>query len=257
MSIPSIIGKKIMVFDLDGTITPSKSSMDTEMASLFSKVLDHMMIAVITGGGFERFAAQFQELQCPDEKMRRFSFFPTSGTRYYRYTTEWEQVYADEMTIEERQKIRDAFEKAYVDIDYCHPEVVYGEILEDRGTQMTFSACGQDAPLEVKMAFKAAHNDRRLALADAVRKYLPDFEVNVPGVTSIDVTRKGIDKAYGIAKIQEHLGIAIDEMVFVGDALYEGGNDYPVIRTGIDTVAVKEPEETKAVIREWLKELSA
>jgi phosphomannomutase len=255
MTLPSIAGKKIIVFDLDGTITPSKSPMDAEMASLFSRILDRMMIAVITGGGFERFQAQFQALDCTPEQRRRLFFLPTTGTRLYKFTDSWELVYADEMRIEERQKIKGAFEQAYKDIDYQHPEQVYGEIVEDRGTQMTFSACGQDAPLEVKMAFKAAHDDRRFALADAVRKHLPDFEVNVPGVTSIDVTRKGIDKGYGIEKIEEHLGVPVSTMVFVGDALYEGGNDHPVIRTGIDTVAVKDPEETKAVLRQWLAQM--
>jgi phosphomannomutase len=257
MTLPSIAGKKIIVFDLDGTITPSKSPMDAEMASLFSRILDRMMIAVITGGGFERFEAQFQALDCTSEQRRRLFFFPTTGTRFYKFIDSWEQVYADEMTEEERQKIKDAFAQAYKDIDYRDPETVYGEVVEDRGTQVTFSACGQQAPLEVKEAFKAAHDDRRLALAEAVRKHLPDFEVKVPGVTSIDVTRKGIDKGYGIGKIEEHLGISVSEMVFVGDALYEGGNDHPVIRTGIETVAVKGPEETKVVLKEWLTEMGA
>lgn len=231
--------------------------MDDEMAALFSRILDRMNIAVITGGGFERFAAQLQALRCTLEQRRRLFFFPTTGTRFYRFLDVWEQVYADEMDATERQKIMNAFEQAYKDIGYQHPEKVYGEIIEDRGTQVTFSACGQDAPLDVKMAFKAAHDDRRLALADAVRKYLPDFEVKVPGVTSIDVTRKGIDKGYGIGKIEEFLGIPVSEMVFVGDALYEGGNDHPVIRTGIETVSVKNPSETKVVLKTWLDELGA
>lgn len=256
MSLPSIAGKKIVVFDLDGTITESKSPMDAEMASLFEKILDHMSIAVITGGGFERFEAQFQALQCSDEKRRRLYFFPTSGTRFYKYTDKWEQIYADEMTIEERQKIKDAFEKAYIDIDYHHPETVYGEVVEDRGTQVTFSAVGQQAPLEAKNEWKANH-DRRPELMVAVQKYLPDFEVKMPGLTSIDVTRKGIDKAYGILKIEELLGINTSEMVFIGDALYEGGNDHAVIRTGVETVPIANPEETKAVLKQWLSEMGA
>ena len=256
MDLPSIAGKKIIVFDLDGTITPSKMPMDEEMAELFRKILDRMSIAVITGGGYERFEAQFQALKCTPDQLSRLFFFPTTGTRFYRSIDgKWTQVYADEMTLEERQKIKDAFTQAYKDIDYHDPEVLYGEVVEDRGTQVTFSACGQQAPLEVKEAFKATYDDRRLALAEAVRKYLPDFEVKVPGVTSIDVTRKGIDKGYGIEMIEKHLGIAVSEMVFVGDALYEGGNDQPVIRTGVETVSVKDPEETKAVLRQWITQV--
>lgn len=257
MNIPSIKGKKIIVFDLDGTVTESKSPMDVEMAALFARILDRMKIAIITGGAFERFEAQFQVMKCSQEQFQRFFFFPTTGTRFYRYTDHWEQVYADEMTLEERQKIKDAFEQAYKDIDYHHPQVVFGEVVEDRGTQVTFSAVGQQAPLEAKLAWKAENDAIRFRLAEAVSKYLPDFEVKVPGVTSIDVTRKGIDKAYGIKKIEELLGISIPEMVFVGDALYEGGNDHAVIRTGVETVVVKNPEETKQVLKEWLKEMNA
>lgn len=249
-----ILTKKLIAFDLDGTITESKSPMDAEMAALFCRILDRMSIAVITGGGYERFELQFQALQCTNEQRRRLFFFPTTGTRFYRFTDSWQQVYADEMTLEERQKIKDAFEKVFLDIDYHHPATLYGEVVEDRGTQVTFSACGQEAPLEVKKLWKETQ-DRRPEIAKALEKYLPDFEVKIPGVTSIDVTRKGIDKAYGIQKIEELLGISVSEMVFVGDALYEGGNDHAVIRTGVDTVAVANPEETKVILRAWLAEL--
>ncbi len=109
-------------------------------------------------------------------------------------------------------------------------------------------------PLEVKNDWKANH-DRRAELIVALEKYLPEFEIKMPGYTSIDVTRKGIDKAYGIGKIEEILNIKPSEMVFVGDALYEGGNDFPVIRTGVETVSVAGPSETKEVLRQWLNEL--
>lgn len=255
MKIPSILGKKLIAFDLDGTITESKAPMDAEMAELFAKLLDYMNVAVITGGGFERFALQFQALQCSTEQRRRLFFFPTSGTRFYRYINDWQQIYADEMTVEERQRIQDAFTQVFRDISYQHPAQLYGEVIEDRGTQVTFSACGQEAPLEVKKAWKE-HHDRRPEIAKALEKYLPDFEIKIPGVTSIDVTRKGIDKAYGIRKIEELLGIQVSEMIFVGDALYEGGNDHAVIRTGVETVAIANPTETKNILRQWLAELA-
>ncbi len=249
-----ILTKKLIAFDLDGTVTESKSPMDAEMADLFARLLLKVKIAIISGGAFEQFERQLPALTCSDEQLRNLFFFPTTGTRFYQFTDSWQQVYADEMTVEERQKIKDAFEQAFLDIDYHHPATLYGEVVEDRGTQVTFSACGQQAPLEVKKLWKETQ-DRRPEIAKALEKYLPDFEVKIPGVTSIDVTRKGIDKAYGIHKIEELLGISVPEMVFVGDALYEGGNDHAVIKTGIDTVAVANPEETKVFLRTWLAEL--
>ncbi len=251
----SIRGKKLIVFDLDGTLTESKSPMDAEMANLLAKLLDSVMIAIVSGGAFEQFERQLPAFHVSNAQLQRLFFFPTTGTRFYRYADGWRQVYADEMTPAERATIREAFAKVFVEIGYTHPATLYGEVVEDRGTQVTFSALGQQAPLELKKQWKATQ-DRRPEIAAALAKYLPEFEIKIPGVTSIDVTRKGIDKAYGIRKIEEMLHVRVPEMVFVGDALYEGGNDNAVLKTGIDAVAVTGPSDTKALLTEWLNALS-
>ena len=77
---------------------------------------------------------------------------------------------------------------------------------------------------------------------------IPGFSVRLGGATSIDVTKPGIDKAYGIRKLQDILGIPINEMIFVGDALFPGGNDYPAEQAGVESIRVKDPHETKRVI---------
>lgn len=253
----SITEKILIAFDLDGTLTESKTPMDAEMADLLGTLLERKMVAIISGGAFSAFERQLAVLHCSDEQYKRLLLFPTSGTRFFRHTDgEWQQEYADEMTAEERTKIKDAFEKAFADIEYRHPDTLYGEVVEDRGTQVTFSALGQEAPLELKKQWKATQ-DRRPEIIHALEKYLLDFEIKMPGVTSIDVTRKGIDKAYAIRKIEELFGIAPKEIVFVGDALYKGGNDHAVIRTGVAIVPVTGPSETKRVLREWIAEFDA
>ncbi|MFA6017952.1 MAG: HAD-IIB family hydrolase [Patescibacteria group bacterium] len=257
MNIPSIAGKKLIVFDLDGTVTESKSPMDQEMAEIFSRLLLRMKIAIISGGAFQQFERQLPALQCSSAQLQNLFFFPTMGTRFYRYSDKWEQVYADEMTIEERRKIMESFERVFGDIGYEHPVTLYGEVIEDRGSQVTFSACGQRAPLEVKKAWRGSAQDRRVEMVKALQKYLPEFEIKIPGYSSIDVNHKGIDKAYGLKKMEEFIGVSIPEMIFVGDALYEGGNDHAVIRTGVDTVAIANPSETKVVLLQWLKEMGA
>ena len=68
------------------------------------------------------------------------------------------------------------------------------------------------------------------------------------GATSIYVTKHGIDKAYGIRKLRDVLGIAIKEMIFIGDAVFPGGNDYPAKEAGALSIEVKNPHETKRVI---------
>ena len=68
------------------------------------------------------------------------------------------------------------------------------------------------------------------------------------GSTSIDVTKHGIDKGYGIRKLRDILQIPIDQMVFIGDAVFPGGNDFPAKEAGALTIEVKNPHETKRVI---------
>jgi phosphomannomutase len=78
---------------------------------------------------------------------------------------------------------------------------------------------------------------------------LPEFSVHMGGTTSIDVTKPGIDKAYGIRKLRDILDIALPEMLFIGDALFVGGNDYPAKAAGVISIPIRDPHETKRVIQ--------
>src|ERR1019366_8593992 len=127
----------------------------------------------------------------------------------------------------------------------------WGPILEDRGSQVTFSALGQDAPVDDKKAWDPT-GEKKESLRAAVAPLLPDLEVRSGGSTSIDITRKGIDKAYGMRKLAELTSIPITRMLFVGDRLDEGGNDYPVKATGIRTHAVTAWEDTADFVAGFL-----
>ncbi|HTV93063.1 MAG TPA: HAD-IIB family hydrolase, partial [Verrucomicrobiae bacterium] len=127
------------------------------------------------------------------------------------------------------------------------PAQTWGERIEDRGTQVTYSALGQQAPLEAKEAWDPDFAKRK-AIAAILAGTLPNFSVRLGGTTSIDVTRLGIDKAYGIHKLRDVLHIPLDRMLYVGDAIFPGGNDYAALQAGVDTVAVRDPEDTKRVI---------
>jgi phosphomannomutase len=85
---------------------------------------------------------------------------------------------------------------------------------------------------------------------------IPGFSVRMGGATSIDVTKPGIDKAYGIGKLRDVLGISLKEMIFVGDALFPGGNDYPAEQAGVVSIPVCGPHETKRVIETTIACLS-
>ena len=127
------------------------------------------------------------------------------------------------------------------------PEKVWGDVIEDRGSQITFSGLGQEAPLKEKVEWDPDFAKRKKMKA-ILGTMIPEFSVRLGGATSIDVTKPGIDKAYGIKKLRDILGIAIDEMIFIGDALFPGGNDYPAEQAGCVSIRVRDPEETKRVI---------
>lgn len=256
MTLP-IQQKELFVFDLDCTLAKSKTPMDEEMVNLFSGLLAKRKVAVIGGGWLPVFEWQLlASLKGHEALFKNLYLFPTSGATFLRYEDgQWKTIYAHQLSLEQRAQIKHAFEEAFKEIGYTHPETVYGELIEDRGTQMTFSALGQKAPLELKDAYKGSAADRRWELVAVLKRTIPEFEIKVPGKSSIDITMKGIDKGYGVEQMKDHLGVDISRMIFTGDALYEGGNDEAVKRTGIETIPVEGPEDTKNLIREWLPQL--
>ncbi len=246
--------KKLIIFDLDGTLTESKSAIDAEMSELLVKLLKKKKVAVISGGSYKLFQQQFiSNLKCPKELLKNLFLFPTCSTSFYRFSEDssWVKVYEEALTEEEKRKILVAFLKTFQEINYTHPEKTYGEIIEDRVSQVTFSALGQQTPLELKQKWDPKR-EKRQHMKAVLEKHLPEFEIRIGGTTSIDVTRKGIDKAYGIKQIEKHLGIPKEQMLFIGDALFTGGNDYPVKETGVECIEVSGVEDCKRVIKELL-----
>jgi hypothetical protein len=246
--------RKIIIADLDGTLTESKKDMDAEMSDLIMNLLEYRDFAVIGGGRYEQFKNQFiKNLPHKPDRLSRLYIFPTCATALYRFeNNEWRQVYAENLTEQEIEMIRGAFEKALKQADFQKPETLYGEMIEDRGTQVTFSALGQRAPIELKSKWDPDQK-KRMLIKSHLAPLLPGFEINLGGMTSMDVTRRGINKAYGIRKIKEYCGYDFGEMLFIGDALFEGGNDHPVVETGVDCLQVSGPEETKRIIKQLIE----
>ena len=242
--------KKLILFDLDGTLAESKSVMDKEMMELFGRLLEAKKVAVISGGRFEQFRAEFLDaLETSHGNLASLYLFPTCATSFYRYENgNWMNVYQEQFSSKEKRKIVHAFAHTMKHSGIPQPVHLYGDVLEDRESQITYSAAGQKAPVEVKRSWDP-DAAKRLAMKSILEKKIPEFEIRVGGMTSIDVTRKGIDKAYGIRKIEEFLGIAKEDMLFIGDALFPGGNDYPVQEAGVACISVAGPHETKEIIR--------
>jgi HAD superfamily hydrolase (TIGR01484 family) len=238
--------KRLIVFDLDGTLARSKSRVDDEMASLLHDLLGLVQVAVISGGAWPQFAAQLLSPLPQDERLTRLSLLPTCGTRFFAFRQSWKELYSEDLTADEKGKITRALTQALEESGFA-ADRVWGPIIEDRGTQITLSALGQEAPPDAKSTWDPDFSKRK-QIQHALHSLIPEFSVRLGGSTSIDVTRLGIDKGYGVHKLRDTLFISFDEMFFVGDALFVGGNDRPVKDAGVVCVQVRDPDETKRVI---------
>jgi phosphomannomutase len=249
--------RKVIAFDLDGTLAPSKSPLPDRMATALNKLLDKYQVCVISGGKFEQFEKQLlANLKADPAKLLKLHIMPTCGTRYLRYekkSQNWRTVYAEDFNEKQKEKIISVLNKVVSELGYKEKKT-WGETIEDRGSQITFSALGQDIVdvlgekgVELKEAWDP-DNSKKNHIRDTAAPLLSDFEVRVGGVTSIDITKPGIDKAYGMQKLLNMLSITKEEILFIGDRLAEGGNDYPVKAMGIDCIEISSWQETALAV---------
>lgn len=238
--------KKLIVFDLDGTLAESKAAIDDEMIKVLNALLNVTKIAIISGGDWPQFEKQVLSHLVHNKQLKNLSILPTCGTKFYAYKSGWKKLYAEDFTSVQKNKIIDSLNKA-IEESGLKPKKIWGEQIEDRGSQITFSALGQEAPLDAKKEWDPGFTKRK-KIQKALSITIPEFSVNLGGTTSVDITKPGIDKAYGIKKLKDILGIKKKEMIFIGDAIFPGGNDYPAKETGVTSICIKDPNETKRVI---------
>jgi HAD superfamily hydrolase (TIGR01484 family) len=242
-----------VAFDLDDTLARSKCPIAPAMAEALLALLERHAVLVISGGNAAQFRTQVLAHLPDDPLLDGLHLMPTCGTRYLRREAgEWREVYAHDLDPQSRAAAFTALETVARELGYWEPdERVHGDRIEDRGSQVTFSALGQQAPPDAKAAW-----DPGGAKRDAMRRrldgLLPHLEVRAGGSTSIDVTARGIDKAYGLRRLMELLDLRPDEVLFVGDRLEPGGNDHPVVALGVATRAVRHEGETLDVIADVL-----
>jgi phosphomannomutase len=246
---------RVVAFDLDDTLTVSKSKIEQHMADLLGELLARLDVCIITGGTFEQIQSQvLQYLHAPAGRLAYLHIMPTCGTRYYAWRNgAWQRLYAEDLTEDEKRRIISVLAAGAKQLGFWEPDP-WGEIIEDRGSQITYSALGQKAPHDAKREWDP-DGSKKLKLRDYAAGRLPDLEVRVGGTTSVDVTRKGIDKAYGIKRLTERLDVTPDQLLFIGDRLYEGGNDYPVRALGVRWVEVSRWQDTARYVQDLLRQV--
>ncbi len=247
--------KKLIAFDLDGTLAPSKSHFDPRMVALFDRLLAKYHVCVISGGKYELFQRQFlTQITSEPDSLARLHLMPTSGTRYYTFVDgKWSQQYAEDFTPTQKKEIIAALAEGLEESGY-KAEKIYGETIEDRDSQITLSILGQEIVAELGEEGVRIKEEwdpdgtKKLAIRDIVAPKIPEFNVRAAGATSIDVTRPGIDKAYGMKRLMEATGFSKEDILFMGDKIIPGGNDYAVEEMGIDCISVRSWEDTAYAI---------
>lgn len=243
----------LAIFDLDDTLAPSKSKVDPTIVDLLVDLSRVAEVAIISGGRFEQFDTQLLSAIDDRAALAHMHVLPTCGTRYLVHSDDrWAEVYNEPLTDDEQARAAAVLEEGARALGLWEPNT-WGDRVELRGSQVTFSALGQQAPVDAKKAWDPDGAKKESLRAFAAER-LPELEVRSGGSTSVDITRAGIDKAYGVRKLLDRLGLAPDQAVFFGDRLDEGGNDYPVIATGVPCVAVTGWEDTPAKVRATVPE---
>ena len=247
---------RLVAFDLDDTLAPSKSPLPEEVAAVLLELLALRPVCIISGGQFGQFESQVIGRLPDSPLLADLHLMPTNGTRYDRYVDgAWVTQYRHRLPADQRDAAFAALEAEARRLGLWE-EHTWGPILEDRGSQVTFSALGQEAPVEAKQAWDP-DGTKRARLREAVAPHVPELDVHAGGSTSIDITARGIDKAYGIGRLAEALGLDAAEILFIGDRLMPGGNDYPVLRLGVQTRAVTGWLDTLEFLRTLIPSLRA
>lgn len=258
--------KKILAFDIDQTLNIAKTPIPPEMAEVLSRCLDHFYICPISGQKFEQFLIQIVDpiVKISDDqatlvkRLKNLHLFVAQGTQYYRYQpssnaydpADWQQIYNYPLNDEDVVKITTTLQQAAEELGLWEADKLAAgdQIIENRLSQVTFSALGQAAGTEAKYAWDPDLKKRQAIVAKCQEK-LPDFLYEIGGTTSINVAAPGMNKEFGMTHLLEELGVDKQDVLYFGDMTEPGGNDYPVVAMGIDTITVRSHEDTLYALR--------
>lgn len=226
--------KKYFFFDLDATLTPSRQEIKPEMAE-FLPTLGRTII-VVSGSKNSQIRKQIGELEVFLLGQNGNQAIDQSGKIL------WE----NRLSLEEKDVVLEHINTILPQLDYHIPD--RNDLIEDRGSQISFSIYGHNAPPEDKKKCDGDFKKRRMLLETF--PFISDsMEVQIGGSTCFDYFRKGLNKGTNTKRLIEAMDWSSDECVYFGDALFPGGNDETVIGV-IDTVEVSNEDDTLRKLRE-------
>lgn len=244
---------KIIVFDLDDTLTRSVQKADEEMIWLFEKLSCKYMVSVLTWWDFTQICKQIiNHLNKDNSNFNDIFLFPANWTRMMSFE-DWKFLikYSENFTKQEVELVEIILNKTIEKLN-LKPEKQYWDLIINKWWQITYSSLWKDVPLDIKEAWDP-DSKKRLKIIDYIKNDLKDFDVLAAGRTSIDIIRKWRNKSYGIKKIISEIWVKKEEILFIWDMLMPGWNDYPVLEFWVNCKSVKNPEDTKIIINELIK----
>lgn len=246
----------VISFDLDGTITESRQPIEAYMVDLLNKLTEKVLVVIISGSSFKNLLNQLSLFlnQNNNQVFKNVLLMPTNGSETYTYNTtsnSWEVSDMEPMSNELRTKVSEVLKNLLNSNDFEIPDRKVGTKIDDRKTQISFAALGIDAPIEEKKLWDPDQK-KRLKIINAIAPLLPEVDLFLGGTTTIDILPKGTTKGIMLEKMLSKRGLLYTDLVFIGDALFEGGNDYEVKREGLMTISTSGPKETAEIIKGFL-----
>lgn len=224
----------------------SRTEMTPAHKILFKQLCDTKDVIVVSG-------AQESQIrkQIPDSMGAHFYVLGQTGNQAIDRDGSglWKEIFTDEQTKETLAFIE--ILKKEFNLSVTNPD----DLIELRGSQISYSPIGHHETLDKKYSFDPGAKKRRemltLHVADVQKLNSIGIDVVPGGTTCFDFFLAGKNKGFNVARLIEHQKWNKEECVYVGDALFPGGNDETVVGV-IPTLAVKDPDDTFRFVKDLL-----
>ena len=216
---------RIFIFDVDGTLTPSRLPMTKEFQKFFKQWIKKNKFYLVTGSDLPK----LQEQMCFYD-IEAEGIFTCCGNQFWKpdpsiVNTSAELIYDNKF--EMTNKLKSSLEVMLMSSQYPHR---YGNHIEDRGSMVNFSVVGRNCTQEQREKYYEWDKEKgeRRKMSIFLKNKFKDLDAVIGGQISIDIYPKGNDKSQVLNVIEQERLVPPNEYIFIGDGIENGGNDYPL-----------------------------
>ena len=223
--------KKVYVFDVDGTLTPSRQQIDEEFKQFFLTFTEQHDVYFLTGSDKEKTIEQITE----EVWLKSKASLQSAGNHIF---IEGKEVYRNDWSA--GQKLIDLLEFFLKNTPYPTKTSIHSEV---RVGLLNFSTVGRCATQEERENYEEwdkVHKERKF-MVESINFRFPELEASAGGQISIDIHPKGANKSQAKEWILNRYDEEV-QIVFFGDKTMEGGNDYPIAEVLTEPHIVKQVE---------------